>query len=223
MEASDPLLPPRLQSLRAEKEVFEARYLAERVDNLIASQITLEKIKSVDTELQRTLERERELLVRSPADGIFALPAAEDLPGRYLKQGEQLGYVVPEGKVVARVVVPQETIDQVRRSTVRVSARLAERMGELIEARVLREVPRASDRLPSLALSQLGGGDVALDPRTGQAKTLQTYFELEVELLTERPVGAGGRVYVRFDHAPEPIARQLWRVAQQLYLRLFAI
>ena len=90
-------------------------------------------------------------------------------------------------------------------------------------ARVLREVPRASDRLPSLALSQLGGGEVALDPRTGAAKTLQTHFELEVELLTGRPTRAGGRVHVRFDHAPETIARQAWRAAQQLYLKLFAV
>jgi putative peptide zinc metalloprotease protein len=223
VEASDPLLPPRVKALQAEKEVFEARYLAERVDNLVAAQMTQEKIKSVDAELQRVLERERELLVRSPADGIFALPAAGDLPGRYLRQGEQIGFVVPEGAVIARVVVPQEMIDRVRLRTQRVSARLAERMDEEIEARVLREVPGASDRLPSLALSQLGGGDVALDPRNGQAKTLQTHFELEVELRTARPVGAGGRVYVRFDHEPETIARQVWRVAQQLYLKLFAV
>jgi putative peptide zinc metalloprotease protein len=223
IEAVDPLLPPRVKALQAEKEVHEARYLAERVDNLVASQMTLEKIKSVDAELQRALERERELLVKSPADGVFALPLAGDLPGRFLKQGEQIGFVIPEGAIVARVVVPQETIDRVRSRTVHVTARLAERMGEEIQARVLREVPGASDRLPSLALSQLGGGDVALDPRTGSAKTLQTHFELEVELATRRPAGAGGRVYVRFDHAPESIAQQGWRAAQQLYLKLFAV
>ena len=62
-----------------------------------------------------------ELLVKSPSDGIFALPAAEDLPGRYLKQGEQIGFVIPEGAVVARVVVPQEKIaDDQARTSIRV-------------------------------------------------------------------------------------------------------
>jgi putative peptide zinc metalloprotease protein len=223
VEAADPLLPPRIRVLEAEKEQFEARYQAERIDNLVASLITLEKLKAVEADLQRALERSRELVIRSPADGIFTVSAPEDLPGRFLKQGEQVGYVIPEGRVLARVVVPQEAIDRVRSATRAVSARLAERVEEAVQGRILREVPRASDQLPSLALSHLGGGEVALDPRTGQPRALQTHFELEIELATERPVGAGGRVYVRFEHPQETIARQAWRAAQQVFLKLFAV
>jgi putative peptide zinc metalloprotease protein len=223
VEAADPLLPPRIRVLEAEKEQFEARYQAERIDNLVASLITLEKLKAVEADLQRALERSRELVIRSPADGIFAVSAPEDLPGRFLKQGEQVGYVIPEGRVLARVVVPQEAIDRVRSATRAVSARLAERVEETVQGSILREVPRASDQLPSLALSHLGGGEVALDPRTGQPRALQTHFELEIELATERPVGAGGRVYVRFEHPPETMARQAWRAVQQVFLKLFAV
>ena len=223
VEAVDPLLPPKIRMLEAEKEAFEARYLSERVDNLVSSLITQEKLKAVDAELARQLERARELVIRSPADGIFAVAAPEDLPGRFLRQGEPVGYVIPEGRVLARVVVPQEAIDRVRSATRSVSAQLAERVGDPVSGRILREVPRASDQLPSLVLSHLGGGDVALDPRTGQPRALQTHFELEIELDTERPVGAGGRVYVRFEHPPETLARQAWRVAQQLFLKLFAV
>jgi putative peptide zinc metalloprotease protein len=104
-----------------------------------------------------------------------------------------------------------------------VSVQLAERLGETLPARVVREVPRASDRLPSLALSQGGGGDVALDPaNSGAPKALQTHFEFEVELLSVRPLGAGGRVYVRFDHPPETVAEQGWRLLQQLFLQRFS-
>jgi putative peptide zinc metalloprotease protein len=223
VEAVDPLLPPRIRVLQAEKEQLEARYLSERVESLVASLLTVEKLKAIDAELQRVLERSEELVIRSPADGIFAVSAAEDLPGRFLRQGDPVGYVLPEGRVLARVVVPQEAIDRVRSATRAVSARLAERIEETVEGRILREVPRASDQLPSLALSHLGGGDVALDPRTGQPRALQTHFELEIELDTERAIGAGGRVYVRFEHPPETIARQAWRAAQQLFMKLFAL
>jgi putative peptide zinc metalloprotease protein len=121
------------------------------------------------------------------------------------------------------VLVPQDAVDLVRKRTVQVSAKLAERLGETVPARVLREVPRASDRLPSLALSQAGGGDIALDPtNAAAAKTLQTHFEFEVELLAARPLGAGGRVYVRFDHESETIGEQVWRLLQQLFLQRFA-
>ena len=223
VEADDPLLPPRLKIVRAEKEAAEARYQAERMENLSASLLTLEKLKALQADLQRLEERERDLVVRAPADGIFALAAPENLPGRFLKQGEQFAHVIPEGRVTCRVLVTQQQVHLVRSDTRVVRARLAERPRETVEARVLREVPLAMDRLPSLALSQAGGGEVALDPRTGAAKALQTHFELEIELLTERPVGVGGRVYLRFDHEPETAGRQLWRAAQQLYLKLFAV
>ena len=102
-----------------------------------------------------------------------------------------------------------------------VSAKLAEHLGETVPARILREVPRASDRLPSMALSQAGGGDIALDPSAGAAgaKTLQTHFEFEIELASARPLGAGGRVYVRFDHDAESVGAQAWRLLQQLFLQ----
>ena len=223
VEADDPLLTPRLKIVRAEKEAAEARYQAERMENVAASLLTLEKLKALEADLQRLEERTRDLVVRAPADGIFAMAAPENLPGRFLKQGEQVAHVIPEGRVTCRVLVTQEPVHLVRSSTRLVRARLAERPRDTVEARVLREVPLAMDRLPSLALSQLGGGDVALDPRTGTAKALQTHFELEIELLTERPAGAGGRVYLRFDHQPETAGRQVWRAAQQLYLKLFAV
>jgi len=223
VEADDPLLTPRLKMVRAEKEAAEARYQAERMENLSASLVTLEKLKALDADLQRLEERARDLVVRAPGDGIFALAAPENLPGRFLKQGEQFAHVIPEGRVTCRVLVTQQQVHLVRSDTRAVSARLAERPRETVEARVLREVPLAMDRLPSLALSQAGGGEVALDPRTGAPKALQTHFELEIELLTERPAGAGGRVYLRFDHEPETAGRQVWRAAQQLYLKLFAV
>ena len=107
-----------------------------------------------------------------------------------------------------------------RGRTVRVTAKLAERLDETVPARILREVPGASDRLPSLALSQAGGGDIALDPTTAaQGRTLQTHFEFEVELAAGRPLGAGGRVYIRFDHESESIGGQAWRLLQQLFLQ----
>jgi putative peptide zinc metalloprotease protein len=220
LEASDPLLVPRIRALEAQREELEARYYAERVESLVRAQMRLESLKSVEAELARVRERARDLTVRSPADGVFALPAPEDLPGRYLRQGELIGYVVPEGAATARVLVPQESAELLRARTTRVSAKLAERLGETVPARILREVPRASDRLPSMALSQAGGGEIALDPTNpGAAKSLQTHFEVEIELLSVRPLGAGGRVYVRFDHDAETIAAQIWRALQQIFLQ----
>jgi putative peptide zinc metalloprotease protein len=223
LEAHDPMLPPLIRSVEAQREELEARWLAQRSEDLVRAQMSLEKLKALDAELARLQEQRADLLVRSPAAGVFALPAPDDLPGRFVRQGEPVAFVVPEGAVTARVVVPQETADLVRGHTASVSVKLAERLGETHPARIVREVPLASDQLPSLALSQGGGGEIALDPGNGQPKAAQTHFEFELEVLGPRPAGAGGRVHVRFDHPPETVAAQLWRLVRQLFLKRFAV
>jgi putative peptide zinc metalloprotease protein len=155
---------------------------------------------------------------------VFALFAPQDLPGRFVKQGEHIGYVVADSRMTARVVVPQQSVDLVRGRTERLEVKLAERLAETLPARVMREVPRASDRLPSPALAQAGGGEVAMDPGAGaEMKTLQTHFEFEVELPAEARVMLGGRAYVRFDHTPETIAAQAWRWLRQQFLQRLAL
>jgi putative peptide zinc metalloprotease protein len=223
-ETHDPVLQARLRMLESQIAELESRYQAERKEQLVRAQITLDQIKAVRADLARASERARDLVLRAPADGSFALAGAEDLPGRYLKQGEAIGHVVADARLTARVVVPQESVDLVRGRTERVTVKLAERLEETIESRILREVPRASDRVPSAALTQAGGGEAALDPRAAaEAKTLQTYFEFEVELPRERAFLLGGRAYVRFDHASETLAAQLWRRLRQLFLLRLAL
>ena len=224
VEMSDPVLAARVRSFEAQALELESRYQAARSEQKVRAQILLDQLRAVEAELRRARERARDLVLRSPADGVFALSAAEDLPGRFLKQGEPIGHVVADARLTARVVVSQQSVDLVRARTEQVSVKLAERIEETIPARVLREVPRASDRLPSAALTQAGGGEAALDPRAGaEPKTMQTYFEFEVELPPDRPFLLGGRAYVRFDHGTEGLAAQLWRWMRQLFLLRLAV
>jgi putative peptide zinc metalloprotease protein len=219
VETADPVLDTRLRALEAQVAELESRYQSERQERLVRSQMTLDQLKGVEADLARARERARDLVLRSPADGVFALAGAEDLPGRFLKQGAAIGHVVADARLTARVVVPQESVDLVRGSTGRVSVKLAEGVQETLPSRVLREVPRATDRLPSVALSQAGGGDAALDPRAGEeARSLQTYFEFEVELPPRRTFLLGGRAYVRFEHGSESLAAQVWRRLRQMFL-----
>ena len=224
VELSDPSIAPQLRVLEGQKAELEARYQAERQQSEARAQQTLEQVRSVAASLQRMRERAAELTVRSPEDGLFVAPNPQDLPERFVRHGEQIGYVIPKERAMARVLVPQDSIDLVRSSTERVRARLAENLEDVVAVRVVREVPAASTRLPSAALSQAGGGQVALNPQaTQEMKALQTHFEFEVELLGAPPAARGGRVYVRFEHQSEPVAGQAYRAARQLFLRRFAV
>ena len=49
-------------------------------------------------------------------------------------------------------------------------------------------------------------------------------FQFDIEL--SRPIAqvfVGGRVYVRFDHRPEPLAFQWYRQVRQMFLRRFNV
>ena len=220
VELADPLLEARLRVLAARKDELEARYQSERSDKLVRAQMTQDQLVAAEAELARARQRAEDLTLRSPADGVFALYAPQDLPGRFVRQGEQIGHVVADAQLTVRVVVPQQTVDLVRAHTRSLQIKLAERLAETYAGRVLREVPGATNRLPSPALSQGGGGEVALDPGAGaELKTLQTHFDFEIELPRDLHPMLGGRAYVRFEHEGESVGGQAWRWLRQQLLR----
>jgi len=222
IETADPALFARTRVLEAQKSELEARFQSENVDKRVRAQMTADQMKSIEAELARSRERLRELTLVSPADGEFALAVAGDLPGRFLKHGEAVAHVVADSGLTVRVAVTQQQVDLVRAATRRVSLRLAEDLAEELPSRIVREVPRASDKLPSPALTQAGGGEAALDPSAAnEGKTLATHFEFELEL--PRRAMLGGRAYVRFDHPPASLAAQAWRWARQVFLQRLAV
>jgi putative peptide zinc metalloprotease protein len=147
----------------------------------------------------------------------------ENLPGRFVKRGELVGYVMELQAITVRAVVPQADIDLVRYQTRAVHARLAERLAESVPAVVQRVVPGASDDLPAMALGAAGGGALAVDLRdAGRAKARERVFQVDVELPQRaRHVNVGGRAYLRFDHGDAPLARQWSRRLRQLFLARF--
>jgi len=93
-----------------------------------------------------------------------------------------------------------------------------------VHARIVRQVPGGSDQLPSRALAHAGGGTVAVDPRDPKGTTsIERVFQLEIEFAAPPRGLYGGRVYVRFDHQPEPLAQQWYRGIRRLFLTRFNV
>jgi putative peptide zinc metalloprotease protein len=228
----DPLVLTRDASLEAHVEVLQAqlrelraRHHAERTTDRVKAQITSEEIETVAAALARAREQMGDVVVRSPAHGSFLAPRFGDLVGRFVKQGDLIGYVVGPAIATARVVVPQSDIALVRDRTEAVEVRLSRRVGEALPAVISREVPAGSDRLPSPALGTAGGGRILVDPDDpDRMRTLEKVFQLDLALPPEAGVGEiGGRVYVRFDHGSEALAVQGYRAIRRLFLRQIGV
>lgn len=223
----DPILISKQQILAHQLEELDVEYNAAWMGrDRVKAQVYADQTKAVRAELAEISQKIDWLTVRSQASGIFVLPNAVDLPDRFLKKGELAGYVVEYPITTVRGVVTQDAIGLVRARTESVEVRLAEQVVELHAARILREVPAASDELPSAALGLSGGGVIPVKPGEGEkgSKAFEPVFHLELAIPDSvDPKHIGERVYIRFDHGAEPLASQWYRQARQLFLRRFSV
>ena len=208
--------------LAAQVDEYQARYVQAHAQNPVQAAITRHQWQSLLTEKRAVDEQVQSQQVRSRHAGRYVSAQPEDMTGRYVQRGELLGYVLTEAETV-RVVVPQSSLERIHRSLEGVRVRLVQDAGREFEARVLREVPSATDELPSMALSLQGGGSIGVDPRKsqeGRAKSAENLFVMDLQLPPDAPRGyVGARVYVKFSHEPRPIALQAYDMVRQMVLR----
>lgn len=220
----NPELAAEVEVLEAQLSEFESRHRLSVTRDRTEAEILMDDMGCIKAELARKKGEQDDLLIRSPADGIFILPSPEDLPDRFVRRGVPLGYVIDFSKVTVRAVVPQHDVNRVRTETRMVVARLAETVSQEFPAIIKREVPAASSNLPSMALSLEGGGTLALDPREKEKlKAFEKFFQFEILVSGYTLKTIGERVFVRFEHDPEPLAFRWYRGVRRTLLSNFNV
>lgn len=231
LECDDPELTAEIAVQRARIAEITARRLAEWREDRNRAEMSRDELMEAQASLNRALARQEQLQVKSRTAGRFFVDREADLPGRFLHQGDLIGFVVDGSQDIVRIVAPQEDVDLVRRDVENIQVRFSGQPERIVPARLIREVPAAEHALPSLALSTQGGGKQPLDPRDPeQTKALASLFQFDLQLL-ESPSGLnksatppyGSRAHVRFAHRPEPVASQIWRRLRQVFLSRLAV
>jgi putative peptide zinc metalloprotease protein len=211
--------------LAKQLEELHLRLDAAMPKDIVQANIVREQIRHIEGQLELSRQHLADLNLTASKAGTFLVMDEADLPGRFLHKGDVVGYILGEDDPIVRVVVPQNDVDPVRRETVKVEVRLADDIEHVLAARVLREVPSATAEIPHLALATTGGGQVLLDPsKTDHPKPLEALFHFDLRIMGSVPrARLGGRVYVRFEHPPEPVAYRVGRALRQLFLRQFSV
>jgi putative peptide zinc metalloprotease protein len=226
IKAYDPFLDARVAVLEAQLRGLRRQYTATRAVDQAEAAVLLEEAKGVKSDLERARERQRELVINSPRAGMFVVPVEEDMPGRFVKKGQLVGFVIDASdRLTARTMVDQNNIALVRVRSRGVDVFPVNWEGRPATASIVREVPEGLRALPTPALGTMGGGSISIDPRDSRGVTaLDRYFEYEIALpaVADRAF-IGQRVKVRFDHGTEPIGFQLYRWIRQVFLRLFDV
>lgn len=212
-------------ALGARKRELQTRYVNELREDRFRAAMTRVELDSVDSNLARAKERIEDLTINSPFSGELHVPQMADLQGRFVNKGAVLGYVIDPGPVIARAVVTQADVSLVRNRTERVEVLIPGGDFRTLEGEIRREVPGASEELPSVALGTSGGGQVPVDPREPDGLTaFEKIFQFDIALPEDYRTGHyGSRVLVRIEHGSEPIAIQLWWAIRQVFLEQFGV
>jgi putative peptide zinc metalloprotease protein len=182
-----------------------------------------QKIEKVQAEIARLEEKMDGLMVRSKTEGILVLPHQDDLPNTFVKKGEQLGYVLAQGAITVRVAVPEPNAALLRERLQRVLVRTADHPNEVVSAEIDADANTVTRTLPSAALGDANGGRYATDPSDKEGLTAtEAVVLIDLILPSAMLERSGVRANVRFDHGSEPIAQQVYRQLNQLFLRYFA-
>ena len=205
-------LETTLAVLISRQQELEARQKAVLLDDRTQSEIFKSELITLLAEIQLVKEQIQGLIIRSPTNGTLSLPYSKDLPGRFIQKGEIIGHVLNLSTVNARVVIPQTAIDLVRHHTQAVMVKLNSLPEETLVAKIEREVPLATNQLPSKILGSQAGGEIAVDARDVKGlQAVSNIFQVDITLpvkSTGNYLGQG--VSVRFIHKSEPLALTLY-------------
>lgn len=215
----------QVKAIQAGLAELQAMYDQQIEEERVKAEITKEEIKNLRAELERTEEEINSLVIKSHVSGRFVVPNATDIIGKFVRKGESIGYTLNPANVTVKAVVDQDDIDLVRLHTRSVEIRRADDFDNVLKTKVSRQVPAATDQLPSAALTTEGGGKVAIDPSSKESiKSFEKVFLVDLELPVQSDhYYVGSRVYVKFNHEWQPLADQWFRSLRQLFLGHFDV
>ena len=221
----NPELPTSIALMEARLAALGARYQAERLEDLVKSQVTMQEVEHVRQRLAYDRDRSSRLTLIAAREARWSIASDADLQGRFLRRGTTVGYLYRSDELVIRVIARQEDMGLIRAGIERISIRLPGNIDQELHGTVERMIPSATDKLPSLALATSAGGGASLEPQgTGGSKSLQRYFEIHIKVLgSQRSERFGQRAFVQFVHRDEPLATQWWRRLRQMFLRELSI
>lgn len=206
---------PHMRAMIAQKEA-EIRRLTARMQNqlpidAVAAQATDALRQQAIRELTRLAAEAQSLRVLCGADGeVVELAAARD-EGRFVRKGEPLARI-SHGPWVMRASATADTLtsgdphigDQLE-------VRLMGQPERPYSARITRVASVGSRRISSPAVTQLGGGNIAVRP--GSMQSVEPYFEITLALDDADPARLhdGMTAMVNFQPRLAPMGWHLYR------------
>lgn len=224
MVLEDPLIGTQEALLTAQIAEMQQRLDAAVILDPVQSRALEAQVAHLQGALDLEAQRLQDLTILAPHNGVFLTRIDDRYRGRLVPKGSEIGYLVQPGELLVRAVIPQTRIDLVRQRGGDVRLRYASDIATVHEARALRDASESRE-LPHPALASRGGGKLDVDPTDPDGRRLLLpAFQMDLAVTDPPPFQRiGERVWVRFDHGAEPLARRFYRSLRQLFLSQFDV
>jgi putative peptide zinc metalloprotease protein len=210
------------QAVQSQLERATTQRYAAMFEDAERAQKLEEEIERLRSELARAEQKIADLVIRSHVSGHLVMPRQDDLVGTYVSQGSTLGYVFEAEQIAVRAAVPEYDAALVREDTRGIAVRISDRPEEPVVAQLVRDIPAATQVLPSPALGDRGGGSLVTDPTDADGvRAAEPVVLFDLALPGKTLERAGGRAWVRFQHSAKPLATQWYRRMRQVFLQQF--
>lgn len=204
-------LTVELKAIEARRREAEARYNLSMEQDTLDASILKQELVTLESEHSELLRQINALDLTSNSSGKFIAARENDLPGRFVKKGDLLAYVVTPQNLAVRVAVDQNDANFLKDNAAAFEIRLASDIATALEASEFKEVPSASNKLPSKLLGSQAGGAIAVDATDEQGLTaIDKVFQFDLTLpqtLTAPLPGQTATVRIAF---PSETLAQKW-------------
>jgi putative peptide zinc metalloprotease protein len=218
------------RQLRTEQLVLQQQYAEASTqrqgvwDDPVQLKIYDDELSRLSSELKESQKRLQFLSLSSQAEGIWTVRDAADLPGRFVRRGDLIGYVITDNDITVRGMIPESDIELVREHVTALHARKASDLSIALTPASWYVFPAATKEPVSEILTEAAGGDIVMDPAaSGSPQALRRYFIVALEFDRLPATHVDERIYLQFEHPPEAIIYRVYRLVRRTFLEYFDV
>jgi multidrug resistance efflux pump len=205
MQLSNERVQEDLNVAIANLEESTLKWQVARERDVVESARIEARIRSLQLQLSEALRRDRELQIVSPDTGYVLSVHGALHRGEFLKAGQPIA-MVADGNPVLRLWLNQGQLNDISQDDVKVRFRMSGSSEQTFWGRITSIQPAAESVLTEQSLTNLGGGDLVVDPHTG--RPMEALFKIEIA--PDRPD------VLRLDHHGRRIAIALPRAYESV-------
>jgi putative peptide zinc metalloprotease protein len=240
VQLSDPKL-----NLELDRSALRIKGIKVKIQNALSSDLAQAAVYEKELEIalaqqKRLEEKLTKLKANAASAGDAQWINAEDLPGRWVRNGEVLGYVKPrdqESPVWVQVALAQFQAARISASAQALRSAHVHLVSNttsdpsntrLVVAQVSASRPSALTELPSAALSSQFGGPINTDPTDSKAlRPIEPTFALQLQMqrqsMPNQQWAHGAQTWVVLDFGYRPLLWQWARSVQEQVRSRFAV